>query len=120
MAYCFRHSIIGAPNMSKLDRAYRLGKSFFSPEDVLELIEQCHIQVIAREKWYDKIERLRPNAFQSSDWLDGIDSRLRDYAIADEHKPTTEKRVIIAPDEKGNAFSEQIMGSHRKRRYRIS
>ena len=55
MAYCFRHSIIWAPNMSKLDRAYRLGKSFFSPEDVLELIEQCHIQVIARENGMIKL-----------------------------------------------------------------
>lgn len=115
MAYCFNHSVIWAPNMLKLESAYKNGKSFFSPHDVLELIEGRHIQVIARERWYYKEERFKPNAFQSPDWLDGVDNTLRDYAIADQQKANVDKRVIIAPEEKGNKLSEKIMGSKRRK-----
>lgn len=115
MAYCFNHSVIWAPNMSKLESAYKNGKSFFSSHDVLELIERRHIQVIAREKWFYKEERFKPNAFQSPDWLDGVDNVLRDYAIADQQKVNIEKRVIIAPDENGNNLSDKIMGSRKKK-----
>lgn len=115
MAYCFNHSVIWAPNMSKLESAYKNGKSFFSSRDVLELIEKRHIQVIARENWYYKEERFKPNAFQSPDWLDGVDNALRDFAIEDQKKATVDKRVIIAPNENGNNLSDIIMGSRKKK-----
>lgn len=115
MAYCFNHSIIWAPNMLKLESAYKNGKSFFSSHDVLELIESRRVQVIAREKWFYKEERFKPNAFQSPDWLDGVDNVLRDYAIADQQKTNVDKRVIIAPEEKGNKLSEKIMGSRKRK-----
>lgn len=115
MAYCFNHSVIWAPNMLKLGTAYKNGKSFFSPGDVLELIDGGYIQVIARERWYYKEERFKPNAFQSPDWLDGVDNALRDFAIEDQKKANVDKRVIIAPDEKGNKLSDIIMGSRKKK-----
>ncbi len=115
MTYCFNHSVIWAPNMEKLDAAHKAGRSFFSAWDILELIENRNIQVIAREPWYDKVERLVPNRFQSPGWLEGIDNKLRDYAIADREKPTVEKRVIIAPEERGIMFADRIMGSHKKK-----
>lgn len=115
MAYCFNHSVIWAPNMEKLDAAYKAGRSFFSAGDILELIENRNIQVIARAPWYDKVERLEPNRFQAPGWLEGVDNKLRDYAIADRDKPTVQKRVIIAPDEHGITFANRIMGSNKKK-----
>lgn len=115
MAYCFNHSVIWAPNMKELDAAYKAGKSFFSAGDILELIENRNIQVIAREPWYDKAKRLEPYRFQSPGWLEGIDNKLCDYAIADRDKPTVAKRVIIAPEERGITFADRIMGSHKKK-----
>ncbi len=108
MAYCFDHSVIWSPNMSKIKQAYESGKSFFPPEYILELVARRRIQIMARERWYYKEERQK---FQSSDWLDSIDSKLRDYAISDRDKPLYQKRVIIAPDAKGNEFAERIMCS---------
>lgn len=114
MAYCFNHCVIWAPNMEKLDIAHKEERSFFLSRDVLELIENGNIQVIAREPWYYKEERLKPKRFQSHGWLEGIDNRLRDYAIEDRGKPIVERRVIIAPRERGIEFAERIMGSHKK------
>ena len=74
MAYCFNHSVIWAPNMQNLGIAYKNGKSFFSPNHVLELIDSGNIKIIAREPWFYKEERLTPYKFQSPGWLNGIDS----------------------------------------------
>src|SRR5712691_10286848 len=46
-----------------------------SPEQFIKLIEECHIQIIGREEWFNKDDRNR-HPWSGAHWHDGFDDRV--------------------------------------------
>lgn len=113
MVYCFEKAVIWGPNGSAMKQSHIDGKSYFSPFELLDLIDAGYLQVMGREEWFHKEERT-PDKWSVSSWLEGFDSKLRDYGIADQYKPLYQRRVIMASKATGDKEAVKLVSSKSK------
>jgi hypothetical protein len=76
-------------------------KGVVGTKELLELIEKRHVSIIGRPQWFDRSWRNRSGAWEFAKWEDEFDRKLADFANEDSNESFSNKRVIIAPEEKG-------------------
>ena len=97
-----RRTVLWSPAPMFVDAAHESGASIIGSVELLSLIEDRHVSVIARRHWFDRKWRNRDGAWSMIRWKDSFDSRLLAIATEDEQDPIFEnRRVIIAPPETG-------------------
>ena len=97
--------------------AYLLNQSnsILNVEDLIWLVENRYISVIARRKWFFD-QRFRMNhPWDGARWYEKLDAPLRDIAKEDERLPKSQKRVILADEERGFTQAEEILSGSRKK-----
>ncbi len=102
-----------APSASFIRAASSQGFSSLSPEDVLALVRDRHLQIMGRERWIHD-SRFRDNHlpnYRFAAWESAFDREISVMAAQDAHLAVEDRRVVIAPDEDGGTWAETALYS---------
>ncbi len=104
--------VLWAPSGQLLEKCYhdKENACSISPEQFIKLIEECHVQIIGREEWFNKNERSKhpwPGAY----WLDGFDDRIQAILRERRDAPLEQQSVRIVEREDGPTWAENYLNS---------
>lgn len=98
--------VFHAPSAQRLSR----GQAFrapFGPAEVLNLVEEGHIQVSGRPEWFDKAWRQRKaEVFPDAAWVEEFDAPLAEHARKATDNPEADP-VILLEREHGFAWADE-------------
>jgi hypothetical protein len=78
------------------------------PKQFVKLVENGAIRVIGREKWItSRVFRNYKHRWDGARWVPEIDEALKSIATDDQSAPLTERRVVLAEDEKGARWAKE-------------
>jgi hypothetical protein len=104
--------VIWAPSGLLLEKCYydKQNACSISPKQFIELIEECHVQIIGREEWFDKDARNK-HRWAGAHWHDGFDDSI--LAILRERRdaPPEQQSVRIVEKEDGPDWAENYLKS---------
>jgi len=108
-----------APSGIMLKNAFEKGLCPFSPNELIELIEDGKIKVAGRANWIEgKSWRSKPvsgNEFYGRAWLPGFDDEiLKIYASSNSSE------VLVLPDEEGNSWADTCAHTKNSKEWRIA
>jgi hypothetical protein len=94
-----------------------------STDDFLEYVEAGRVRIVGRRDWLtskdarDKAEE----KWAGARWETGIDDKIKAIALEDQNLPNDDdKRVLIAPDERGNSYAKTYLEQHPEDVQRLS
>ncbi len=103
--------VVWAPAGTHLLDLNRDYKTFLHPEDLLNLIDEGYIQVIAREDWLTDIEYRNSHRWPLAKWNNPFDNELKLWSIQDSAKPLENRRVIIDKPEEGFNKADEFLAN---------
>ena len=99
---------IHRPCFYKIDKLHNDGKLFYSSKNVLDLIDQGHIVVGAREGWFDRSFRENNEVWGPNYPWTEADSKVAEWAAADATLADARtKRAIVTPSPRGNEYADE-------------
>lgn len=107
--------ILWAPTSSQLNDTYNNQFTIFKDKNLLDLIEEGHIQIMARERWITDKKFRNDHGFIHAKWNDDFDNKIKEWAIKDQSKDPDFKRVIIAENEIGYEEADKILSSKKSK-----
>jgi hypothetical protein len=97
-----------APSSSIL----KSGLAGVSPDKFLHYVERDQVRILGRYDWLQDPAWRRQQTWQGASWDDRIDGAIRDICNEDSSKPLSDRRVCIAPEEKGYDFADSYLEAH--------
>jgi hypothetical protein len=95
-----------------------------SREEFIEYVEKRRIRIVGREKWLmSKKARNDPEEmpWEGARWDDRVDGAIRAIAREDQNIPKdNDKRVLIAPRERGDHYAEYYLEEHPEEANRLN
>lgn len=101
--------ILWAPAPKQLELYNNKGDTFLTTKNLLELVDKNQVSIIGRKEWITDKSFRDKNPFALAKWDDKFDNTIRLWASQDESKPISEKRVIIAENEKGFSLANEFL-----------
>lgn len=113
LAFVSERLTLWAPAFGLVQDAMQRQYSILGPHDVLALVEQRHLQIMGRERWFtDRAYRASLQVhYPLAAWVDEYDDRLWELALEDRALLPEDRRVLFAPDADGDTWAESVLGS---------
>jgi hypothetical protein len=90
-------------------------------DEFLEYVEAGRIRIIGRENWLMSKEDRNSATWSGARWDNQIDGKIKAIALEDQNlADDEEKRVVIAPDERGDEYAAMYLEEHPEDVHRLS
>lgn len=114
LAFIADRLTLWSPSASFIQAGQQSGTCMLSPHDVLQLVRDRKIQVMGRERWfYDrKFRDNHPGRYRYAAWDSSFDTELALMATQDTGNALEDRRVVVAKDEDGLAWADEVLDSN--------
>jgi hypothetical protein len=92
-------------------------------DEFVEYVEQGRVRIVGRETWLmSKDARNDPSLmpWEGARWDDEVDGAIRAIAREDQDLPDDQKRVLVAPGERGDQYASRYLEEHPEEVGRLS
>jgi hypothetical protein len=83
--------------------------SGLSPEEFLRYLDMGEIRIFGRHRWINEPAWRNKQPWAGAAWDDNIDGRIQKICAEDSSLPKAQRRVVVAPPEKGDVWAEQYL-----------
>jgi hypothetical protein len=84
-----------------------------STQEFLEYLGAGRIRIVGRRDWLMSKDARNKAPWLGAQWDEEIDGRIKAIALEDQNLPNDDdKRVLIAPDERGNSYAATYLEQH--------
>ena len=113
MLYLSDQVVVWSPSARQLQVAYDADTTILRPGDIVELVQDGHLQVIGRKHWLTDPASRATSRFEYATWVPQFDGVLSEIAIREDNAGIVprDRHVRIAHDEPGYAWADQILSS---------